>query len=168
MRKKVFFSIVCAVLLLGCGTGLFKTAQSQSNDPSRFIYTRLYCTPDIETHFETVTINLSKIDAVPPALPVYAGGRKPASLVVFTGYDAHWGTHDSQTRVNHPAPAAQFVVFLAGIMSVTTTDGETRHFRTGDLLRVEDTAPCKGHITPLETLYEKGELRSRRSISIKF
>ena len=27
-----------------------------------------------------------------------------------------------------------------------TTDGETRRFQAGDVVRVEDIAPCKGHI----------------------
>ena len=36
---------------------------------------------------------------------------------------------------------------LEGVWSITTTDGETRRFRKGDVFRVEDTAPCKGHIT---------------------
>ena len=56
-------------------------------------------------------------------------------------------THELENRLNHPAPAAQFVVVLAGVFSVTTTDGQTRQFSPGDVVRVEDTAPCKGHIT---------------------
>ena len=43
--------------------------------------------------------------------------------------------------------AAQFVAILEGLVSVTATDGETRRFRAGDVLRAEDTSPCKGHIT---------------------
>jgi hypothetical protein len=143
----LLYSIVSTMLLSGCGGVSLSAPESRSHGPSRFTYTRLYCTPDTETHFETVAIDLSKIDAVPPALPVYAGGRSPASRVSFGGFDAHWGDHELQAQLNHPAPAAQFVVFLEGVMSVTTTDGETRQFRTGDVLRVEDTAPCKGHIS---------------------
>jgi uncharacterized cupin superfamily protein len=36
---------------------------------------------------------------------------------------------------------------LEGVFSVTATDGETRRFRPGDVFRLEDTPPCKGHIT---------------------
>ncbi len=41
---------------------------------------------------------------------------------------------------------AQFMVVLEGDFSISTTDGETKHFRPGDVFRVEDTPPCKGHI----------------------
>ncbi|WP_410961572.1 cupin domain-containing protein, partial [Salmonella sp. SAL4457] len=58
-----------------------------------------------------------------------------------------WGTADLNGRNFHPTPFAQFVVYLQGVMSITTTDGETRQFGAGDVLRVEDTAPCKGHIS---------------------
>ena len=94
-----------------------------------------------------MTVALSKTNAAPPASPLYAGGSRPVSTALFVGADAQWGTHDLQNRLNHPAPAAQFVVLLAGTFSVTTTDGNTRRFSPGDVVRVEDTAPCKGHIT---------------------
>ncbi len=38
------------------------------------------------------------------------------------------------------------MVVLEGDFSISTTDGETKHFRPGDVFRVEDTPPCKGHI----------------------
>lgn len=137
--RTLFFSILSAVLLSG--------PQSGSNDPSRFTYTRVYCTPDQESHFENVTVELAKMNLAPPAAPAYAGANHQASSILFTGADAHWGTNDLKDRLNHPAPAAQFVVVLGGISSITTTDGETRTFSPGDVVRVEDTAPCKGHIT---------------------
>src|SRR5262249_45850380 len=126
-------------------TGL--SSKAQPSDPSRFSYARIYCTPDNESHFEDVTAQLTKTNVAPPAAPVYAGGNRPSTRTLFVAADAHWGTDDLKNRHNHPAPAAQFVVVLAGIFSVTTTDGNTRRFSPGDVLRVEDTAPCKGHIT---------------------
>src|SRR5437667_2429589 len=118
------------------------------HNPGRPVsYTRIYCTPDTETHFENVTVDLSKTNVAPPAAPVYAGGNRPVSSALFVGAEAYWGTHDLENRLSHPAPAAQFVVVLAGVCSVTTTDGETRRFSPGDVVRVEDTLPCKGHIT---------------------
>jgi uncharacterized cupin superfamily protein len=150
MRKMLLCSIVSAVLLSGCGAASLDAAQSPSRDLSRFTYTRIYCTPDTETHFETVTVELSKVSANPPASPAYLGGNRPASRVFFGGYDAHWGAHDLETRLNHPAPAAQFVAILEGVFSITTTDGETRRFRAGDVVRAEDTSSCKGHITVVD------------------
>jgi hypothetical protein len=118
----------------------------QSEDPSRFTYTRLFCSQDNESHFETITADLGKVDGAPPAPPSFAKGN-PASRMVLAGFDRAWGIQDLQGRTFHPAPAAQFVIYLRGTMSITVTDGETRHFGPGDVLRVEDTAPCKGHIT---------------------
>lgn len=65
--------------------------------------------------------------------------------MVFAAFDARWGAQDLQDRKFHPAPNVQFVRYLQGVMSITATDGETRRFGPGDVLRVEDTAPCKGH-----------------------
>lgn len=146
MRSVLIFSIVSAVLLSGCASASLH-APLRSQDPSRFAYTKIYCTPDTETHFENVTVELSKTNVAPPAAPLYAGGNSPVSNALFVGADAHWGTRDLANRLSHPAPAAQFVVILAGVFSVTTTDSETRRFSPGDVLRVEDTSPCKGHIT---------------------
>ena len=65
MRKMLFFSVVGASLLSGCGTATLSTAQG--NDPSRFTYTWVYCTPDAESHFQNVTVDLRKISFAPPA-----------------------------------------------------------------------------------------------------
>jgi hypothetical protein len=129
-------SIVGCVLLSGCGTASVKPATLQSQDPSRFTYTRLYCTPDSESHFETVTVDLAKVDAALPSPPAFVKAY-PASRTVLAGFDPRWGAHDLQARKFHPAPAAQFVVYLQGVMSITTTDGETRHFGPGGTCQQE-------------------------------
>lgn len=138
-------SIVC-VLLLGCSAASLRQPAQPSQDASRLTYARLHCSPDNESHFETVALELGRVDAAPPAPPFFAKAN-PASRMVFAGFDAHWGTQDLQARTFHPTPAAQFVLYLQGTMSITVTDGETRHFGPGDVLRVEDVAPCKGHIS---------------------
>jgi len=147
MRMMLLFSIVSAVLLSVRGATSLSATQSRSHDSSRFTYTRIYCTPNTETHFENVTVELSKVSFAPPAPPAYVGGNRPASSAFFVGLDARWGAHDLENRLNHPAPAVQYLTILEGVISVTTTDGETRRFRAGDVVRVEDTSPCKGHIT---------------------
>ena len=70
-----------------------------------------------------------------------------ASKTFFGGFDAGWGAHDLENRLNHPTPATQFGIVLQGTFSITTTDGETRRLRPGSVFRLEDTSPCKGHIT---------------------
>jgi len=122
-------------------------AAQATQDPSRITYLRLYCTPDGNSHFQTVTGGLRKTDFAPPAPPLYVGNNVAASTALFGRFDAGWGTHDLESRLYHPTPAVQFLIILEGEFSITTTDGETRQFRPGGVLRLEDTAPCKGHIT---------------------
>jgi hypothetical protein len=116
-------------------------------DPSHFTYARLYCTPDGESHFQNVTVELSKVNFAPPASPINIGGNSAAASAFFAGFDQHWGTEDLQKRLNHPTPAVQFLTVLRGAFSITATDGETRQFHAGEVLRLEDTSPCRGHIT---------------------
>jgi hypothetical protein len=127
-------------------TAVEQTAEA-SHDPSRSSYSRLYCTPDGNSHFQNVTVELRKINFAPPAAPLYIGGDVPASSAFFGGFEAHWGAHDLENRLYHPTPAVQFFIILEGDFSITTTDGETRQFRPGDVVRLEDTSPCKGHAT---------------------
>jgi hypothetical protein len=139
------FGVLFAAIVL---SGYIDVSRSQgSDDPSRFTYPRLYCAADGGTHFQDVTVNLDKKDFAPPAPPIYIGGEVPASTAFFGGFDAGWGAHDLENRLNHPTPATQFGVVLRGVFSITTTDGETRRLRPGDVFRLEDTSPCKGHIT---------------------
>lgn len=116
-------------------------------DSSHFSYARLYCTPEGESHFQNVTVELRKTNFAPPASPINIGGNSSAASAFFAGFDRHWGIDDLQKHLNHPTPAVQFLTVLRGVFSITATDGETRQFHAGEVLRLEDTAPCKGHIT---------------------
>jgi hypothetical protein len=118
-----------------------------SYDLSRVSYLRLSCTSDGNSHFQPVTGGLRKTSFAPPAPPVYIGDKVRASRTLFGRFDAGWGTHDLESRLYHPTPAVQFLIILEGEFSITTTDGVTKQFRPGDVLRLEDIKPCKGHIT---------------------
>ena len=149
MHSSVFVSIVLSLGLAACATARLEQSASQnSSDPSRFAYTRLYCAPDSETRFESIVLDLAKIPAAPPAPPIYIikGGLQAAS-VNFSAYEPRWGAEDLAKGLYHPAPAPLFAVVLDGVMSIKTSNGETRRFREGDVIRVEDVAPCKGHIS---------------------
>jgi hypothetical protein len=120
--------------------------QSQ-NDASKFSYVRLYCSPDYETHFADLTAELAEQNFAPPAAPIYIGGNHPSSSVIFAGFGPHWGAADLVNHLYHPTPAIQFLAVAQGVFSITATDGETRRLHAGDVLHLEDVAPCKGHIT---------------------
>jgi hypothetical protein len=116
-------------------------------DASRFTYARLYCTPDNQSHFGALTVELAKQNFAPPAALIYIGGNEQASSVFLGGFEAHWGAADLANHLYHPTPAVQFITVLEGGFSITTTDGETRELHPGDMVHLEDVAPCEGHIT---------------------
>jgi hypothetical protein len=129
------------------GAGVISSAVKAEDDASRFTYVRLHCTPDHQSHFTDVTIELKKENFAPPAAPIAIGGNKPTSRAFIAGFGAHWGANDLQNHLNHPAPAVQLFAVLRGEFSITVTDGETRQLHAGDMVRLEDITPCKGHIT---------------------
>ena len=144
-KTKTFASFVSALAAL---SGYAIAARgADSPDPSRFIYARLYCGPDGNTHFQDVTNELRKTNFAPPAPPIHIGNDFPASRAFLGGFDAGWGAQDLENQLNHPTPATQFGIVLQGIFSITTTDGETRRLPPGSVFHLEDTSPCKGHIT---------------------
>ena len=147
MKTKLTASVVVGILATACAAPAPDAGGSATREPARFSYVRLYCTPDNESRFETVTLQLARIDGAPPAPPLFAGGRVDATRIVFTGFDPRWGAADLANRKFHPAPSAQWVIFLGGTMTITTSDNASRRFAAGEVLRVEDVAPCRGHIS---------------------
>ena len=122
-------------------------ANNSQRDASHLTYGRLYCTPDNESHFAELTAELAKQNFAPPAASIYIGGSQAASSVFFAGFEAHWGAPDFVNHLYHPTPAVQLFTVVQGIFSITTTDGQTRQLHAGDVVHLEDVAPCKGHIT---------------------
>jgi hypothetical protein len=142
LRKSAVAFALCITAFSTCSI-----EAGDSGDASRFTYARLYCGADGETHFDDVTADLREINFAPPASPIYIGSDLAASRAFFGGFKAGWGAKDLETRLNHPTPAMQFGIVLQGVFSITATDGEMRTLKPGSVFRLEDTAPCKGHIT---------------------
>lgn len=120
---------------------------SNSTDASVVTWTRLYCTPDNESHFETKSATLDRINFAPPASPIFIGGGGEAKKIMFGGFEAGWGAGDAQSGKTHPTPTVQWITVLAGSMVISTTDGDSRRIGPGDIIHLEDVAPCRGHIT---------------------
>jgi hypothetical protein len=121
-----------------------KKDTSYKLDASQLTYTRLYCTPDNESHFAEVTAELTKQNFAPPAAPIYIGDSQPASSVFFAGFEARWGAPDLVNHLYHPTPAVQLLTVAEGVFSITTTDGETRQLHAGDVVHLEDVRPAEG------------------------
>jgi hypothetical protein len=155
VKSKVGELAMTSVALIFCFGGVSATASaedvnkatSSQLDASHLTYARLYCTPDNESHFGELTAVLTKQNFAPPAASINIGGYQPASSVFFAGFEAHWGAADLLNHLYHPTPAVQLLTVVEGVFSITTTDGETRQLHAGDVVHLEDVAPCKGHIT---------------------
>jgi hypothetical protein len=110
--------------------------------------TRVFATPDGESHFEELYIPLRDAGEI----GMLSDGI-PAQQVLFREnaptYDYDW----------HHAPRRQFVILLDGHIEIEASDGERRRFRGGDVLLVEDTFG-RGHRT------RTVDGKSRRSIFV--
>jgi hypothetical protein len=97
-------------------------------------YTRMYATPDGESHFEDVEVDLRK----------GAGGLISETLatagmmfrLTTPDYDVSW----------HPAPRRYFIINVEGHVELQVSDGEKRVFGPGSIVLAEDTTG-KGHIS---------------------
>jgi hypothetical protein len=110
MRRQLGALMISLVVALGVSV-ISSTAKAE-DDASRFTYVRLHCTPDDQSHFTDVTIELAKENFAPPAAPIAIGGNKPTSRAFIAGFGAHWGAADLQTHLNHPTPAVQLFTVL--------------------------------------------------------
>lgn len=97
--------------------------------------TRVYATPDGESHFEEIEIPLRDAGEIGRLSEKY-----PVQHIIFRenapDYDYDW----------HHAPQRQYIALLDGEIELEVSDGERRRFRGGDVLLVEDTTG-KGHRT---------------------
>lgn len=101
-------------------------------------YTRLYADEAGESHFEDVEIDLTMAEYAPPAPPLELSAITPAEQFGFMRAPAGWSSDW------HPSAARNIFFVLTGEWEVTASDGETRSFSAGSVLRVEDTTG-KGH-----------------------
>ena len=146
---KCSYLTLARLVILALSPSLVSITASAEDGSSQFTYVRLYCTPDNESHFADVTVDLTKENFAPPAAPIAIGGNQQVSRTFIAGFEANWGASDLKTNLNHPTPAVQVFTVLSGDFSVTATDGETRKLQPGDVVHLEDVSPCKGHITVL-------------------
>jgi hypothetical protein len=100
-----------------------------------FEYTRLFADEQGESRFEEVSVALT--DSGPIG---YLSDAWNVREVIFrsneAGYD--WDFHK--------VPERQFIILLDGEIEITSSLGESRTFKGGDVLLVEDTVG-KGHKT---------------------
>lgn len=94
---------------------------------------KIYTKEDGKSAFEDFEIELKDSGDIGKLSELY-----PVTGVIFRetpgDYDYGW----------HQAPRRQFILILEGETDITSGEGETRRFTTGDILLVEDTTG-EGH-----------------------
>ncbi len=97
--------------------------------------TRLYTGKDNETHFGELDYELFDAGDIGKL-----SERILAKEIIFRETDGSYN-YDF-----HPVPQKQFIVLLDGEIEIENGFGETRKFKAGEILLVEDTAG-RGHKT---------------------
>ncbi len=102
--------------------------------------TRFQATPDGGSCFVDVELDLPHRRTDPEGHVLLGSNAFGSPKVAFSelpeGLDQTW----------HTAPQRQIVVILHGVLEVTTTDGESRRFSSGEVFLADDVGG-KGHLT---------------------
>ena len=113
-----------------------------------FPITRIYSDTNGDSHFEDLSVPLNDKGEIG-----LLSDPNPAKNIIFREVPA------SYDYGFHNAPQRQYIILLDGGVSIETSLGEIREFKTGDILLVEDTQG-KGHKT------KNLENRTRKSIFV--
>jgi hypothetical protein len=92
------------------------------------------------SHFADEEITFTSISYAPPAPDIHVSAFVPASRIGFSRESPGW------SGAAHPTPRGQYILILAGTVRVEVSDGETRVFPPGTILRLEDVSG-EGHRT---------------------
>ena len=101
-------------------------------------YTRLFADEQGESHLEDLEMSFTEMDFAPPIKPIRVSEPMPAKQMVIIHFPP--GTVEDY----HPSPKRQFCVILSGVVKGGVSNGESRIFRPGEMLLMEDTTG-KGH-----------------------
>jgi hypothetical protein len=100
----------------------------------RASYTRLSPDQDGMSHFEELEVELLPGFAVPPAEPLHFADFVRLGQSRWIGGSSGW-----RGDAPHPVPRRMLVIPIQGEFEVTTGDGTTRRFKSGDVVMAEDT-----------------------------
>ncbi|NIZ60105.1 hypothetical protein DL239_03835 [Sedimentitalea sp. CY04] len=106
--------------------------------PGPIKITRLFADSTGESHFEDIEIDMASVQYAPPAPAVDMSEPTATSQMYWFRFPKDW------EDAAHPSPRRQIFVVLEGAVEGWTSKGETRVFKPGDRLLMEDTTG-KGH-----------------------
>src|SRR5262245_50323759 len=96
-------------------------------------YVRLFSTTGGSSHFQDLESELLPTEFAPSTPPLYVSSPTISDQVSFFGAPASWRSDW------HPSSGRHLFAVLSGEWEIMTSDGETRRFKTGDVILVEDT-----------------------------
>ena len=97
-------------------------------------YVRLFSTAEGSSHFQDLESELHLTEFAPSIPPLYVSSPNMADQVSFFGAPANWSSEW------HPSSGRHLFAVLSGEWEITTSDGDTRRFKMGDVILVEDTS----------------------------
>ncbi|MEH6647022.1 hypothetical protein [Sulfitobacter sp.] len=100
--------------------------------------TRLFSDESGESHFEDTEVDMSSIQYAPPAPALDISQPTGATHFFWFRFPKDW------QDAAHPSPRRQLFVVLEGVVEGWTSTGDTRTFKAGDRLLMEDLTG-KGH-----------------------
>ncbi len=106
--------------------------------PKAMTCTRLFTDHAGESRFEEIEIEMDLVQYAPPAPALELS--KPTSAVQYRWFRFPQDWHDAE----HRTPRRQLFVVLDGAVEGWTSTGDTRVFKAGDRLLMEDTTG-RGH-----------------------
>lgn len=106
--------------------------------PSPVQCVRLFADENGDSHFVDIEFSMAEIQYAPPAPALEISEPTDATKFFWFRFPKDW--HDAA----HPSPRRQLFVVLEGEVEGWTSNGDTRIFKAGDRLLMEDTSG-KGH-----------------------
>ena len=93
-----------------------------------------------ESHFKDISFELEPSEFAPPAPPLNVSTTVPAKQLLFVSAPADWKGDW------HPSPARQYLLMMSGELEIQASDGETRVFKSGDVILATDVVGT-GHMS---------------------
>lgn len=106
-------------------------------------YVRLYPDSRGETHFADAELAMQEADYRPPAPLMFVSRAHGSNMIQFVRLPKGWVGEAIQV------PQPQFFICVEGRLRITASDGETRAFKAGDVVLMEDNSG-RGHTTRVD------------------
>ncbi|MFP6780764.1 MAG: cupin domain-containing protein [Gammaproteobacteria bacterium] len=130
---KYYLLSLCFFALALLSPGVIADGHAKAELPnSTFKFTRIAIDEQDRSHFAEGELPFTLKEFAPPSGPIGVSPVSDAKTILFTTADKTWITDW------HPTPRRQFVIMLAGAITVEVESGEKRTFEKGDIFLLED------------------------------